>query len=638
MKRLLIAARDGSEQAEMDLYSLLLILHYELHPGNMVSDFLFARLKENKKLRDAYKVAVEGGKIEDPIILAEIGLSRIESELVSLKDKTSFAIVERLELILKAYGFLREYVKRSDILDYCDGSYFQFSTKFVSGHIDVFRPYVSGIELESLLRSSSIMREVVELQEWRFEARMYEFAELLSEAGFAESVAETLDMVHTPEDGVEPKKVLQSALEELDVEIANIESVYRELIVQELEDRLSNVEIPDFIEEREGLERNLLIWVMESLGGAQREILNRELKTAKDDRGRILALGKAAHLEKLMQLGSIHPAVPPRYQKLFSVFQEDVPHRDRIDVDRTIALSMQGNRSSLVVGKPIKEGTIGGVYEATFEGRDIALKVIPDGKERDVRESLRLVGDVRRFLWASGYEEPGARAVDDLLAFYERTLEDELDLFLEEVNGTEFKSILPEDFDFPKVLEEVPIAGVLAMEPVHSRRLKDLDMDERAYVFRRIDEELIPTMFAHGIIHFDFHPGNIGLTEDGTIVLYDAGRMVRLDKDQRATLGEFYHAVQERRVNEIPNLLREMGFVRDEKAFKNIGELIEKMMAADEPLAALEDMYPRLADYGYVLSDTFIKVLFMFITWRGTKKTFGSTSKSSDSGVVRDSS
>jgi hypothetical protein len=624
MKKRLIAAQNASEKAEMNLYRLLLSLHYEVHPGNMVSDYLFTRLRESKKLKHAYKKAVEGGKIEEAIILAEIGLSKIESQLLQLREKTSFDIVERLELILNAYGFLREYMKRSDRLDYCEGHYFQFRSELISKHIDVFRPYVSGIELESLDRFHSGVFEADELYAVRFEERMREFAEVLSEAGLAKSVDETLDRMHSSGPGVDPDKVLQEALEKLDAKIADIEDIYRHVIRQELEHRLIDVEIPDFIEEREGLERNLLIWVMESLNRSQREILNRELKTAKDDRDRILALGKAANLEKLMQLGSIHPAVPSRYQKLFSVFQEDMPHRDRIDVDRTIAMSMQGERGSLVVGKPIKEGTIGGVYKAKYEGQDIALKVIPEGKRKDILDSLRLVGDVRRFLWASEYEEPGARAVDDLLAFYERTLEEEIDLLLEEVNGPEFRAILPEGFYFPKFLEKIPIAGPLAMEPVYSRRLKDLDAKERDYVFRRIDEELIPTMFAHGIVHFDFHPGNIGLKDDGTIVLYDAGRMVRLNEDQRATLAEFYQAVRERRVNEIPDLLGKMGLVRDEEAFKNIGELMNKMMAADDPLAALEDIYPKLSNYGYVLGDTFIKVLFMFITWRGTKKSFGS--------------
>ncbi len=624
MRRRLVDARDYPEPAEMDLYRLLLSLHYAHHPGNMVSDFLFARLEESIELRETYARVVAGERADNPLIHAEIGLSRVEDELSSLRDKTAFSVVERLELVLNAHRFLRTYMEHSDRLDYCDGFYFQFKPSLIARHIDIFRPYVGGVELEHLLRSSSMVGEGLDMIVWRFESRMREFSELLSETDIVENVSRALDGMYRAKDDETLERLRQEELQKLDKKIAAIEDVYGSLIAQELEDRLSDVQLPDFIEEREGLERSLLIWVMESLGQAQRELLNRELETAESDRERLLALGKAAHLEKLMQLGSVHPAVPPRYQELFSVFQEDVPHRDPIDVHRTIALSaMGGGRDTLVVGRPIKEGTIGGVYEATFEGRDLALKVIPIGKEQDVRDSLRLVRDVRRFLWASRYAERGVRTVDDLLAFYERTIDNELDLILEESNGRALANILPLGFECPEYIDQVPIEGPLPMERIDSRRLKDLSPPERADVFRRVDEELIPTMLAHGVVHFDLHPGNIGVTDDGTVILYDAGRVVVLGDDERATLMTFYNAVQERRLNSLPDLLRRMGMVRDEKAFKDIGELLAEMMAADDPLAALEDMYSRLADYGYVLGDTYIKVLFTFITWRGTKKSFG---------------
>lgn len=627
MRRRLEAIKGDSEEAEMKLYGLLLGIHYEFHPGTMVSNFLLNQLEADKSLREEYGLAVAGKGTGDPLLLAELGLSRVEGVLSRLHHKARVSIVERLELVLNAHRFLHVYMEISDDDDYCDGFYFQFKRHIVKDNLDRFRHYFEDAMMERAIDALGVEG----YDEVDVDRRLREFNEVLSEAGLAERISTLLDRVGEKVDYKDidengPKEAdeyINAEVGALEQTIARIEALYRKVIIEELEDRLLDIELPDFIEEREGLERDLLIWVMESLNPSQREILNRELEAASSDEDRLLALGRAAHLEKLMQLASIHPAVPPRYQKLFSIFQEDVPHRDHIDVQRSIDMGMdKEDRAAFKLGKPIKEGTIGGVYEATYEGKDIVLKIIPAGKEIDIRDSLRLVRDVRRFLWASDYARPGGRATDDLLSFYDRTIQNEITLLLEEENARALIDVLPDGAAVPASLKEPRIDGVVSMAPLYSKRLKGLGSKERARVFRRFDEDLIPAMLGTGVIHYDLHPGNIGVTDDGTIVLYDMGRVVRLSAEEHSNLMSFYDAVQARHVEALLPLLRKMGTVRDEKAFGTIGELIGEMIAADDPFAALEEMYPKLADYGYVLHDNYIKVLLMFITWRGTKKTF----------------
>ncbi len=628
MRRRLEAIRGDAEGAEMNLYGLLLGIHYEFHPGTMVSNFLLTRLEADKSLREEYGHAVAGKGTGDPLLLAEVGLSRVEDVLTRLHDKTKVSIVERLELVLNAHRFLRTYMEISNDDDYCDGFYFQFKRRIVMDNIDRFRHYFEDATMERPIDASGVEG----YNEVDVDIRLREFSEVLSEAGLAERISTMLDrmggqpVVYRDGSEIAPKKAdefINAEVEALEQTIARIEGLHRRVIIEELEDRLLDIELPGFIEEREGLERELLIWVMESLNPSQREILNRELEAASSHEDRLLALGRAAHLEKLMQLASIHPAVPPRYQKLFSIFQEDVPHRDHIDVQRSIDMGMdKEDRAAFKLGKPIKEGTIGGVYEATYEGKDIVLKIIPAGKEIDIRDSLRLVRDVRRFLWASDYARPGGRATDDLLSFYDRTIQNEIALYLEEENARALIDVLPDGATVPASLKEPRIDGVVSMAPLYSKRLKELGPKERAAVFHRMDDELIPAMLGTGVIHYDLHPGNIGVTDDGTIVLYDMGRVVRLSAEEHSNLMSFYDAVQARKVEALLPLLRKMGTVRDEEAFSTIGELIGEMISADDPLATLEEMYPKLADYGYVLGDNYIKVLLMFITWRGTKKTF----------------
>jgi hypothetical protein len=65
-----------------------------------------------------------------------------------------------------------------------------------------------------------------------------------------------------------------------------------------------------------------------------------------------------------------------------------------------------------------------------------------------------------------------------------------------------------------------------------------------------------------------------------------------------------------------------MGIVRDEEAFSKIGELLGELLEYEDPMDGLEAVYPKLADYGYVLYDNYIKILLMFISIRGTRRSF----------------
>lgn len=62
-------------------------------------------------------------------------------------------------------------------------------------------------------------------------------------------------------------------------------------------------------------------------------------------------------------------------------------------------------------------------------------------------------------------------------------------------------------------------------------------------------------------------------------------------------------------------------FERNEQAYSRISELLERVRGID-PMKSIEQIYPKLADYGFVLHDSFHQLLFMFITWEGTKRSF----------------
>jgi|GEM_PF-4385108 len=648
----------GDEDAELRFIEMLLSLHHSRHPGGMVSDFFLGRFMEDADLRNSYWSYVTGrGGDADPLVIVELGAARADyhqsgvmSGVARAGDYMRTDFLDRYEAYVDAVKFLGAYIRQAgtEVLGYADeyAFYFmEFAWIVFRKNPEAFAELIFGPNQElrsDFVRSMGDQRKVSPLVQkfltfGELDDRVYQFASMLMDAGWHARVSDMLDEVSghgLPLENLDRKglKYLKSLLGEVDAEAARLEAEYADISKGYLRDKVSDVELPDFIERQEGLKRDALVWAFVSLDPSQKNTIRAKLEEAGSDEERLLVMGQAAHFEKLLQLASIHPAVPADLQELFSVFQEDVPHRDEIDAHRTLKWAfVDSKRADLEVDleRPIKEGTIGGVYRATYAGEPVVIKLMPKGKEEDLNDSLRIVRDIRRFLAADGYSADGARALDDFLSFYERTMVQEMDLSLEVHNSDLFAKLLSdyglsEGFIVPEFLDELASINAVTMRPLPSRRLGQLSEEEREEVFARIDEDLIPAMLEDGVFHFDLHPGNIGLADDGRVVLYDVGRVHMLTVEERAVLNEFFTAAMRAREGhangELKRALSMLGTVRDKEAFKRVDELLEVLVDAEDAIKAVEEIYPRLSEYGFRLGDSYVKLLLMQLTWEGTKE------------------
>ncbi|MBN1282870.1 MAG: hypothetical protein JXA24_03765 [Proteobacteria bacterium] len=627
----------GDEEAELELMERLLSLHHSRHPGGMVSDFFLKRFMEDEKLRSSYwnHIAGRDGDV-DPLVLVELGTARAdyhlsgsEMGLARVGDYLRRDFLERYEFYLDAVKFLMAYVEKAGtkVTGYADGysfNFLEYERKVFGKDSEAFARLVFGSNQE--FRSD--VEAVGELED-----RVNQFAAMLFDAGWTVKVAKVFDEFSVHRSGArDRKRTFGKLLCDIGSEVERLQAEYADISDEYMRDLTADVELPEFIDRQEGLKRDVLVWAFVSLDPAQKNTIRAKLEEAKSDEERLLVMGQAAHFEKLLQLASIHPAVPADLQELFSVFQEDVPHRDEIDAQRTLKWAfVDSKRASIEVDfiRPIKEGTIGGVYRATYGGEPVVIKLMPEGKQNDLDDSLRIVKEIRRFLTAEGYSASGARALDDFLSFYERTMAGEMDLSLELDRAFHFDRFLSDawlgdGFVVPDFVDELASINAVAMRPLPSRRLGSLSEEQREAVFARIDDELIPAMMERGIFHFDLHPGNIGLAEDGRIVLYDVGRVHSLSEGERAAMMEFLVAAVGARGGaangELREALAKLGTVRDAEAFVRIDDLLKVLIEADDPIRAVEEIYPRLSEYGFRLGDSYVKLLLMHLTWEGTKE------------------
>jgi len=606
--------REGEEVEEQRLTELLMQIDYDRHPRRMISDFLLGTMERSPDLQRDYRDYLRNSQTENPLLLSEMGWSQEQNEVNVAEDWTQRSNEQRLEKIVNSLQFLKDYLELDQTLMWAGEGYLNFRDSVVVHNIERF-PYLSNHLQESfsLLDGTS--------QRLDISHEISSFAEVLSVMGWGDRVAQVFDKIfNRPE---RREAILAPLQRRIDTSLESLRGDHRRMILQSLEDRMMDQGVPDFVAGRAGLERDLLLWTLHFLEPAQRVLLNQRLRSASSDRERLLLLGQAAHFEKILQGASVHPGVPEEYQRQFAVFQDQVPHRDAIDVQRTLEQELSPEVLSVLqvdMNRPINEGTIGGVYRATYEGEPVVLKIVPDGKRKSLEESFRILAGIRRYLQATEYAQPGARAVDDLLGFYERTLPAEMNLGLEPRQAEDLRAILPDGFQTPNFIEGLGGGlSVVGMNPLESRRLADLSPQERESLFHRVDRDLIPTMLRHGLFHYDLHPGNLGLGRDGQVILYDVGRVHRLTGEENVNFAAFFHAFLYGDWGRLPSLLRPLGTVRDEGAFSGIGELFRDHENPAQPYRAIQEIYPRLAEHGFSLSDSAVKLLLMFFSWEGTK-------------------
>jgi predicted unusual protein kinase regulating ubiquinone biosynthesis (AarF/ABC1/UbiB family) len=90
------------------------------------------------------------------------------------------------------------------------------------------------------------------------------------------------------------------------------------------------------------------------------------------------------------------------------------------------------------------------------------------------------------------------------------------------------------------------------------RALNEYDID-RAKLVYRIHRLFFKMLLRHSIFHADPHPGNISVSSNGTIILYDFGMVGRLDDETRRRLVRLYLGLVDKDPVRTTDVLIELG-------------------------------------------------------------------------------
>ncbi|MEZ5498079.1 MAG: ubiquinone biosynthesis regulatory protein kinase UbiB [Steroidobacteraceae bacterium] len=255
--------------------------------------------------------------------------------------------------------------------------------------------------------------------------------------------------------------------------------------------------------------------------------------------------------------------------------QDRVPPFDGELARRSIAAALGEDPLTLFAGfdtAPLAAASIAQVHAATLrDGREVIVKVLRPGMHEVIRRDLDVLHVLARL--AERYA-PQARRLRpiEVVAEYEKTILDELDLMREAANAAQLGRNFAGSplLHVPEVHFDLCRRNVMVMERVRGIPISDMARLRAAGTdIRRLAENgvtiFFTQVFRHNFFHADMHPGNIFvLVDDPAKPRYaavDFGIVGTLDPSDQHYLAENFLAVFDRDYRRVAQLHLESGWV-----------------------------------------------------------------------------
>jgi len=241
---------------------------------------------------------------------------------------------------------------------------------------------------------------------------------------------------------------------------------------------------------------------------------------------------------------------------------------------------------------PLAAASIAQVHVARLPaGQEVVVKVLRPGMREVIARDLEVLHAIAAL--AERYWSEGRRLRPrEIVAEYEKTILDELDLMREAANASQLKrNFAGSDLLYvPEVYWDYCRNEVMVMERIHGVPISDLASLKAAGTnIRQLAENgvriFFTQVFRHNFFHADMHPGNIFvLVDDPARPRYaavDFGIVGTLDPRDQLYLAENFLAVFERNYRRVAQLHLQSGWV---PAGTRIDEMESAVRTVCEPI------------------------------------------------------
>ncbi len=215
----------------------------------------------------------------------------------------------------------------------------------------------------------------------------------------------------------------------------------------------------------------------------------------------------------------------------------------------------------------ISGASLGQVYRGSISGQQIVIKVKRPGIEKIVAEDLSVLKKILPL--ALRFVDPNLRySAKAMLSQFIETIHEEMNYNIESENLKKIQHDMKRENKVvvPSVYDELSSKNVLTMEYLPGIKVTNVQaLDEkgidREQLVIDVHKVFFTMLLKHSIFHADPHPGNISITDDGKLILYDYGMVGRINDDTRYKLIRLYLALVEKNPPRVVNAMSELGML-----------------------------------------------------------------------------
>ncbi len=222
--------------------------------------------------------------------------------------------------------------------------------------------------------------------------------------------------------------------------------------------------------------------------------------------------------------------------------------------------------------EPMASASVAQVHKATmFDGREVVVKVIRPGIGKTIRKDVDLLFTLARLVHTVWQEGRRLRPVE-VVAEYEQTIFDELDLRKEAANGSQLRRNFEnsEILYIPEIFWDYTRTNVLVMERIHGIPVAEveqlLDQNTNMQLLAERGVEIFFTqVFRDSFFHADMHPGNIFVSRNSPhspqYIAVDFGIIGSLTPEDQSYLARNFLAFFKRDYRMVAQLHVDSGWV-----------------------------------------------------------------------------
>jgi ubiquinone biosynthesis protein len=222
--------------------------------------------------------------------------------------------------------------------------------------------------------------------------------------------------------------------------------------------------------------------------------------------------------------------------------------------------------------EPMASASIAQVHAAQlWSGEQVVVKVLRPNIEKTIRQDVELMYVMAHLVQRYWKEGKRLRPVE-VVAEYEKTIIDELDLMREAANASQLRRNFEgsPDLYVPQIYWDYTHPNVMVMERIYGIPVGDIPRLQALGInFKRLGELGVETFFTqvfrHNFFHADMHPGNIFVDarnpQEPRYIAVDFGIVGTLSPDDKRYLAENFYAFFQRDYKRVAELHVESGWV-----------------------------------------------------------------------------